>query len=459
MSTPGSKWRAADASGSRCCQGCGAALAVDNVARLCVRCLREQQDQLRTPPARLPAGFFETAEFRAAFESQHIGMVFKAYRFHPYYLQLFGKALNQELFGRWVGLSQPQVSKLEKGKPEHDLENLRNYARILHLPPQLLWFDLVGQSRRATSVRGSGTDPETDVSVSHSVAELTSHKFIPMFVGPAAVNALVDHYAMAGVRGEWLACHAASIAGKGGSCNLYAWPFGVAMYHLVEYLRPASLAEVAVWRHLSYLENMRWAAECVAGACGTGPRDEIYVLGTYWVTATSWEGAVLDTALRMLCVPEVLIERDDADHKPSVANAGIVEESLFREGFDDPGIEEFGYQGVSRGLASWSGVVYEPLVKDHALVEQDLISCELAVQATWSYCSYIRSEIERGRDPDVPSEFGWRFLRGLRSRLTTERPQETPQHRSLREAIVSTSGLTTHLAQALEALRETEGMR
>jgi hypothetical protein len=280
-----------------------------------------------------------------------------------------------------------------------------------------------------------------------------------MFVGPAAVNCLIDYCDMVGVRGEWLDCHATTIANKGDSCKLYAWPFGVAMYHLVEYLRPASLAEVAVWRHLSYLEDMQWAAERITDACGSGPRDEIYVLGTYWVTATPWKGAILDTALRMLCVPEVLMERDDADHKSSVANAKLVEESLFREGFDDPGIEEFGYQGISRGLASWSGVVYEPLVNDHALVEQDLISCELAVQAAWSYCSYIRSEIERGRDPDVPSEFGWRFLRGLRSRLTTERPQETPQHRSLREAVVSTSGLTMHLAQALEALREAERMR
>nr|WP_221761273.1 XRE family transcriptional regulator [Kibdelosporangium aridum] len=39
------------------------------------------------------------------------------------------------------------MSKLENGKPEQNLETLRNYARILHLPPHLLWFDMPGQSR------------------------------------------------------------------------------------------------------------------------------------------------------------------------------------------------------------------------------------------------------------------------------------------------------------------------
>lgn len=145
MSAPGPQRRSA--AGGRRCQGCGTVLAADNTARLCSRCHREQRDQLRTPPAQLRNEFFETDEFRAAFESQHIGKVFKAYRNHPRHLQLFGKALNQELLGRWLGLTQAQVSKLENGRPEQNLETLRNYARILHLPEHMLWFDFPGRSR------------------------------------------------------------------------------------------------------------------------------------------------------------------------------------------------------------------------------------------------------------------------------------------------------------------------
>lgn len=161
MSAQGPQQRLA-APGRRC-QGCGTPLAADNTARLCSRCHREQRDQLRTPPVQLRNEFFETDEFRAAFESQHIGKVFKSYRNHPRHQKLFGKALNQELLGRWLGLNQAQVSKLENGKPEQNLETLRNYARILHLPQHLLWFDFPGQSRLAARrANGSNGDSNRD---------------------------------------------------------------------------------------------------------------------------------------------------------------------------------------------------------------------------------------------------------------------------------------------------------
>lgn len=159
MTSPGPQRGAlGGAAVGRRCAGCGTVLAADNTARLCSRCHREQRDQLRTPPAQLRNEFFETDEFRAAFESQHIGKVFKAYRHHPRHLQLFGKALNQELLGRWLGLTQAQVSKIENGRPEQNLETLRNYAKILHLPQHLLWFDLPGQSRFSSPRPSSSND-------------------------------------------------------------------------------------------------------------------------------------------------------------------------------------------------------------------------------------------------------------------------------------------------------------
>ena len=141
--------------GRRRCAGCGAVLASDNTARLCSQCHRDQRDQLRTPPTQLRNEFFETDEFRAAFASQHIGKVFKAYRNHPAHLRLVGRRMNQELLGRWLGLTQAQVSRIENGQPEENLKTLRNFARILHLPQHLLWFDLPGQSRLAVPSTGT----------------------------------------------------------------------------------------------------------------------------------------------------------------------------------------------------------------------------------------------------------------------------------------------------------------
>lgn len=144
----------------RKCVTCAAPLAADNDGRLCGRCLREQRDQLRTPPMELRNEFWVTDDFRAAFESQHIGRVFRVYRNHPRHLQLFGKALSQELLGRWLGLTQTQVSRLESSRtPEQNLRTLQNYARTLHIPQRLLWFDLPGQSRvsaRAGIAAGDG---------------------------------------------------------------------------------------------------------------------------------------------------------------------------------------------------------------------------------------------------------------------------------------------------------------
>jgi len=146
MSSPGPQRRGALGGGRRC-PGCGTVLAADNTARLCVRCRREQTDLLDAPP-QLRNEFYDTGEFRAAFDSRRIGKVFKAYRNHPRWLHLLGKALNQETFGRWVGLSQGQVSKLESGKlEENDFQVLGYYAVTLHIPQDMLWFDLPGQSR------------------------------------------------------------------------------------------------------------------------------------------------------------------------------------------------------------------------------------------------------------------------------------------------------------------------
>jgi DNA-binding XRE family transcriptional regulator len=124
---------------ARSCAGCGTTLANDNTGRLCSKCHREQRDQLAYPP-RLKHDFFDTDEFKSAFASHHIGKVFRAYRNHPRHLQLYGKALNQEVLGRWLGLTQAKVSKLENGKPEQDIEILSEYAKILHLPQNMLWW-------------------------------------------------------------------------------------------------------------------------------------------------------------------------------------------------------------------------------------------------------------------------------------------------------------------------------
>ncbi|WP_436786332.1 helix-turn-helix domain-containing protein [Yinghuangia sp. YIM S10712] len=286
-----------------------------------------------------------------------------------------------------------------------------------------------------------------------------SHKFIPLFIGAEAAAALVDAHSMREVDDQWTACHRMDVDNDLGICRLYVWPFGVAMFHLVEERQIDAVAELALWRRESYARNKDWAHQTLKRLTATPHPSSTYVLSLYWVTAAAWDAATRRTALQLMCIPRSLLKRDDVQGSADDARAHalLVERELLREGFDHPELVDFGMKGISCGFASWSGVVYHPIAEDRALHERDLVACELAVQAMWAYCDHIRSQVEEGTDPDIPTAYGWRFLRAMRSRITTERPTETSQHRAMREAIVETSGLAKHLALALETLRECEG--
>lgn len=292
-----------------------------------------------------------------------------------------------------------------------------------------------------------------------AVLRFRSHKFIPLFVGADGAEQLVSTHSMQSVADQWTACHSMEVDATPGRCRLYVWPFGVAMFHLVEEQTIGAVAELALWRRESYPQNRQWAEATLGQLLNLPNAAAPYVLSMYWVTAAGWDSSTRRTALQLMCIPRSLLKRDDVQSSPGDARAHalLVERELLREGFDHPALVDFGMKGIACGFASWSGVVYHPIAHDRALHERDLVACELAVQAMWAYCDHIRAEVEQGADPDIPSTYGWRFLRGMRSRITTERPTETSQHRAMREAIVETSGLEKHLALAQETLRECEG--
>lgn len=127
--------------GERYCR-CGSRLAADNSQGQCARCQRASRDRLIAPPV-VPAEFWYLAQLHDAFAAQHVGHVGRAYRMHPYHQAVYGRAgISQGLLGQWLGLSQPQVSRIETGPPIPHLDTLRHWARTLRMPAELLWFDL-----------------------------------------------------------------------------------------------------------------------------------------------------------------------------------------------------------------------------------------------------------------------------------------------------------------------------
>ncbi|GAB2683409.1 hypothetical protein [Nocardia goodfellowii] len=282
-----------------------------------------------------------------------------------------------------------------------------------------------------------------------------SHKLIAAHVGQAGADKLRADLGMeetVGFLGK-TACWSTSFGDAGDECTLHVWPWGTAVIHLIEDLDVPDVTTLAMWRYRTYTENMAWASEQLSALTGD-PVEASYVLSVYWVYSAPWIGPTLETGLRLICAPRVLVDRDLADQEAAQVNGERVEHELLTAGFAPPDMKSFGAPGVSSAWASWSGVVYHPHDPLRALPEGDLVAFEIGVQAIWALTAHIAEQVESGADPQVCDRYGYGFLRGARSVLLTPRPQETGHHQQMRDAIVNTSGLPSQLQLAMEALKE-----
>lgn len=284
-----------------------------------------------------------------------------------------------------------------------------------------------------------------------------SHKFIAAHIGHEAAQRLAAAPGMQSVTGYLgkTACAVSPIAGVGERCTLTVWPWGTVIIHLLEDVDAADVTTLALWRYRSYPQNLAWAGEYLSGLVGE-PITASYILSLYWVYATPWMGATLDTGLRLVCSPRVLVDHHTAADDPAAVQVSgeRIEAELLAAGYAPPEMRAFGALGVSSAWASWSGVVYHPLDAARALPEADLVGFEIGLQAVWAYTAHIAEQVENDVDPQVCPRYGYGFLRAVRSLLLSPRPQETGQHQQLREALVSTSGLAGQLNLAMDALRE-----
>ncbi|CAL9677626.1 hypothetical protein SUDANB95_07952 (plasmid) [Actinosynnema sp. ALI-1.44] len=285
---------------------------------------------------------------------------------------------------------------------------------------------------------------------------LVSHKFVPVFIGADAAKSLGTDPDFVTSHCEWLHTRSISLDHPDGSCTLTVFDFGVAVFHLVEEHRFDSIAELALWRR--HTTNATWRASVTALLSRRWPNLDAageYVLSAYWITDHSWSGGELTTAMKLLSMPSVLLDRDrDLPDDKTLAKASFDEHVHLRDGFDDPEITPFGVDGVALGFASWAGVSYLPLAPQRAILADELTTFETLVQALWCYTDMLATREQHGLDPEVPDEFGWRFLRACRSRLNTAQAREHNQVRRMRDAILRTSNLDHKLQVAVEHLRE-----
>jgi hypothetical protein len=68
--------------------------------------------------------------------------------------------ISQGIASQWLGISQAQLSRIEVGPPLQDLQRLAQWATVLRIPRELLWFDLPedgGDLKRRQFLIASGT--------------------------------------------------------------------------------------------------------------------------------------------------------------------------------------------------------------------------------------------------------------------------------------------------------------
>ncbi|MEV6242664.1 hypothetical protein [Lentzea sp. NPDC051838] len=349
--------------------------------------------------------------------------------------------------GRQLELTTPELSAMTKAIYRHETGRaavrdevyIRLYCAAFEATPHELFGTLNASTTNC-----------------HSYG-LTSHKFVPVHLGPGLLAVLIQRANLTPSSVQWADCHVGQVEYPAGLCELYAFPWGVAVFHLAEELSVPNIASLAMWRRQTYRETRQWATAWLRELTGSDTPIAHYVLSAYWLHESPCSGQELDTAMRLLSMPRVLLDCGTDEAGPSLHHAELVEQMLLRDGFHDSRIDEFGIRGVSIGCASWAGISYHPQAAGRALQTADLVDCELLVQALWCYCHRVHEQVEQGRDPVVPPEYGWRWIRAVRSRLTMARPQETAQHAAMRRAVLDTSELGKHLTTALELLRDTSG--
>src|SRR5580700_5920140 len=123
----------------RYCTCCGARLASDNADSMCRPCQRAAHETTLRPPE-VPPGFWDNDRLKDALvRDRHIGHAVRSYRKHPFHGQ---RPIPQEAAARWLSVSQAQLSRIENGCPTYDLNRLIQWAKVLRIPSELLWFDL-----------------------------------------------------------------------------------------------------------------------------------------------------------------------------------------------------------------------------------------------------------------------------------------------------------------------------
>lgn len=129
----------------RYCSQCDTRLARDNPDEICAACCKKTRDVLIRPPV-VPARFWESAQMREALATRHMGKIERAFRTHAH-----ARPIPQSVAASWFFLTQAQLSRIESGPAIQNIDRLVQWAHVLRVPAELLWFALPADTAPGTA--------------------------------------------------------------------------------------------------------------------------------------------------------------------------------------------------------------------------------------------------------------------------------------------------------------------
>jgi hypothetical protein len=134
---------------------CGARLARDNPGDRCSPCLNGAAPAVPAcPRCRVTSG--SCPRCAPPWTPVTWGMVIRAFRQHPEHGR---RPPSQARIASCFGLTQSQLSRIENGPPIVHLDGLIQWARMLAIPAERLWFELPRDagSRESAPATGAGS--------------------------------------------------------------------------------------------------------------------------------------------------------------------------------------------------------------------------------------------------------------------------------------------------------------
>jgi tetratricopeptide (TPR) repeat protein len=95
---------------------------------------------------------------RQALATRHMGKIERAFRTHA-----CGRPISQSVAASWFFLTQAQLSRIESGPPVQNIDRLVQWAHVLRIPADLLWFPVGAPPESGPSPADAADRPAASV--------------------------------------------------------------------------------------------------------------------------------------------------------------------------------------------------------------------------------------------------------------------------------------------------------